>query len=67
MKKIIILDNNSLEVHIFDFDTQAFGGDGEEDIDIQVFYDEVFSFYGIEIKDSECSWMLVDKIKIEIH
>lgn len=62
MEKIIILDNNSMAVHVFPFDTNIYDTE-----DMYQFYDDINDKYSLNLKDSECSWMLVKNLKIEIH
>lgn len=62
MKKIIVLDGENQITHIFDFDDQVF--DEEE---IEVFFQEVHMAFGMPLKESECSWMVVEQVKIEMH
>lgn len=62
MKKIIVLDGETQITHIFDFDDVIF--DEEE---IEVFFQEVHMVFGIGLTEIDCSWMVVDELKIEIH
>lgn len=63
MKKIIILNNASLEVHVFNYDENIW--DSPED-----FISEQFDSRGMPFKDTECSWMLSEEegeLTIVIH
>jgi|LakMenEpi03Aug12_release.lakeMendotaPanAssembly.Ray.scaffolds.fasta_scaffold2911378_2 hypothetical protein len=56
---ITILDYNSGEIHIFNYD----GTMGEDFVDIaQSIEDE----YDIIFRESECSWM-IGELKLQIH
>jgi len=52
--KIIILDFATAEVHIYDYDTNVWE-DAEE------FLEE------LKFSSNECQWMIVEKLKLEIH
>ena len=58
-KKIIILDFSTSEVHVFDFDQQKYE-DGETFMASEEMEDYDF-------KESQCQWMIVDELKLEIH
>lgn len=61
MKKIIILDISTQAVHVLDYDTNIYPGDVEDAlIDIQDAIGEELSF-------GDLSWMIVDKLEIQIH
>ena len=63
MKKIIILDNSTLEVHIYMYDENVW--ESPED-----FINDKYSNDGITFKDSQCSWMLTQdegELSITIH
>lgn len=59
MKKIIILDFASAEVHVFDYDKNIFE-DGEDFI-AQI-NEEGYSF-----SDINCQWMISETMNIQIH
>ena len=56
MKKLIVLDHGESKVHIYNYDENIW--ESPED-----FTDED----GIYLLDSNCEWMLVDKLNIKIH
>ena len=58
-QKIIILDFESGEVHVFPYDRFAYE-DGED-------FFEAINEYGYNFGDSNCQWMIVDELNIEIH
>lgn len=53
MKKIIILDYSTCEVHVFDYDDKIW--ENEED-----FIMSHHSEHGNTFKESQCNWMIVD-------
>lgn len=53
MKKIIILDYSTCEVHVFDYDDKIW--EMEED-----FLAAHHSEHGNTFKESQCNWMIVD-------
>lgn len=62
MKKIIILDFNSTVTHVFDFDENT-----DDSNNIVDFLDGVNNKYDLYLKESECQWMIVEELKLEIH
>ena len=56
MKKLIVLDFTSSEVHIYPYDENIW--ECPED-----FADE----NGITVLDSNCQWMVVDELKLQTH
>lgn len=62
-KKVIILDHNTISVHVFKFDSDIYDED-----DIVRFLDDVNLKYDLNLKEDECSWMFADNsLKIKIH
>jgi len=59
-KKIIILDFSTTEVHVFPYDKNVW--DGGED-----FIEDENENGDIALSLSNCQWMIVDDLKIEIH
>lgn len=53
MKKIIILDYSTCEVHVFDYDDKVWES-GED------FIISHYSEHGNTFKESQCNWMIVD-------
>jgi len=62
MKKIIILDFSTAEVHIFPFDENIYSND-----DIINFFNDMNEEGDYNFKESQCQWMIVDELKLEIH
>lgn len=60
MKKIIILDFSTAEVHIFPYDDNVYS-DGEEFIQRMNDIDELIC------KVQDCQWMITDDLNIQIH
>jgi len=63
MRKIIILDQGSGEVHVFNYDNNIWESP-------ECFLSENFSNEGRPFKESECSWMLTNseqELSITIH
>jgi len=66
MKKIIIMDYSTCEVHIYDYDEKEWE-DGE------TFLTNHYSEHGQTFKESQCEWMIVDleitenRLPIYIH
>lgn len=58
MKKIIILDYSTCEVHVFNYDDKVW--ESEEDFIISH-----YSEHGNTFKESQCNWMIVDLEKTE--
>jgi hypothetical protein len=56
MKKIIILDFRTVEVHIFSYNEHLW----EDCIDF-------IESEEINLNSNDCQWMVVDNLKIEIH
>ena len=59
-KKIIILDFSTAEVHVFPYDKNIWD-DGED------FIEDENENGDIALSLSNCQWMIVDDLKIEIH
>lgn len=59
MKKIIILEFNKGEVHVFPYDESLYG-------DYEEFYVAMIE-EGYDFKDSYCDCMIVDDLNIQIH
>jgi len=65
-KKIVILDYNTSEVHVFNYDDKKY--ENEED-----FLKDHYSEHGNTFKESHCSWMIIDlkenenRLPIYIH
>lgn len=57
-RKIVVLDFSSAEVHVFDVETSSV-----EDFDIIEFYNRVNQEFCLNLKDSECSWMLTNEVE----
>ena len=64
MQKIIILNQQNGSIHVFDFDEDLWD---LNERDIQEFYDYLSFNHGFSFRDSECSYMLVDELSIQIH
>lgn len=62
MKKIIILDFEKGEVHIFNFDRNIFKED-----DIQYYFDVLNDNFNLHLTESNCQWMIVDNLNLKIH
>ena len=58
MKKLIVMDNNSQEVHVYSFDPELDKGYVTENV-------EEF-MRSQNHRPSECNWMLVDKFTLVI-
>jgi hypothetical protein len=56
MKKLIVLDHGTREVHIYNYDENIW--ESPED-----FTDED----GHYLLDSNCEWMVVDELNIKVH
>ena len=59
-KKIIILDFSTAEVHVFPYDENVWD-DGKD------FIEDENENGDIALSLSNCQWMIVDDLKIEIH
>ncbi|MCB5972678.1 hypothetical protein LIT13_06615 [Flavobacterium psychrophilum] len=59
MKKIIILDFSTSEVHVFDFDEKKYKDGGEEFL---IEHNEEFGF-----KESQCQWMISKEFILNEH
>ena len=53
MKKLIVLDQATTKVYIFQFDENIW-----DTAAIQDFFDEVNNRYNLLLKEGECSWMI---------
>lgn len=53
MKKLIVLDQATTKVYIFQFDENIW-----DTTAIQDFFDEVNNRYNLLLKEGECSWMI---------
>lgn len=63
MKKIIILDLSTTSVHVFNYDSNIF--DANVIVD---FFDYINNNYeDINLKESQCSWMIVDTVDIKVY
>jgi hypothetical protein len=60
MKKIIILNFETSEVHVFPYDENLY-------FDYEEFYVAALEDYGLDFKDSYCDCMIVDDLNIQIH
>lgn len=60
MKKIIVLDFLTQEVHTFDYDENKYD-------DIDYFLDDFNEQFDLGIKASNCQFMVVDELKLNIH
>lgn len=56
MKKLIVLDFGTAEVHIYQYDDTIWK-------DAEDFTDDD----GNLVLDSNCQWMIVDELKLQIH
>lgn len=54
MKKLIIMDNSKLEVHVYEV------GEGDND-----HYEDIIITFGFKLQ--EVSWMITDCFKLYIH
>jgi endonuclease IV len=61
-KKIIILDFNSAEVHVFDYTN-----DIRNDLDFKEFLNYLADARGILLRELDCQWMITDNLNIQIH
>lgn len=60
IKKIIILDFETAEIHIFDFDDAIFE-------DFNDFAESINEEFGLNLSESNCEWMIVKELNIQIH
>ena len=60
MKKIIILDFSTAEVHVFPYDVNVW--ENAED-----FFIGLAETTGHYFTESNCQWMIVDELNIQIH
>lgn len=60
MKKIIILDFTTGDVHIFNYDSNIYE-------DFSDFIEFINKEYGLSLKENQCNYMVVDKINMIIH
>ncbi len=60
MKKIIILDFESGEVHVFNYDSNIF----EDFSDFVIVINEE---HDLNLREKNCQWMIVDDLNIQIH
>jgi hypothetical protein len=60
MKKIIILDFESGEVHVFNYDSNIF----EDFSDFVIVINEE---YDLNLREKNCQWMIIDDLNIMIH
>ena len=60
MKKIIILDFESAEVHVFNYDSNIF----EDFSDFVIVINEE---HDLNLREKNCQWMIVDDLNIQIH
>lgn len=66
MKKLVILDLNSVTISIFSIDWIFYTEDG--DFNIVETLDFIESTYGVHFKESEIEWMLADeKLSVTIY
>lgn len=59
--KVIVLDFNTGNVCVLDFDSSKYDSE-----DIATFFDDTNKKHKTHFKESECQWMIVDKLTIEI-
>lgn len=62
IKKIIILDFSTAEVHVFTFDENIYSND-----EIVDFFDAMNEEGDYGFKESQCQWMITNELKLEIH
>lgn len=60
--KIIILNFSTAKVHVFSFDENIYSNDNIID-----FFDVMNEKGDYNFKESQCQWMIVDELKLEIH
>jgi hypothetical protein len=60
MKKIVILDFSTAEVHVFSYDSNVW--DSGED-----FFAGLAETTEHNFSESNCQWMILDELKIQIH
>lgn len=61
-KKIIILDFATAVVHVFTFDENIYSSGAIVD-----FFDAMNEEGDYGLKESQCEWMIVQELKLEIH
>jgi len=61
MNKIIILNFENGEVHIFDYDNKKYEDPSDFFIDINETYKD------IHLRENNCQYMIVEDLTIEIH
>ena len=59
-KKIIILDFATTETHVFDYDEGTFE-------DFYDFIEAVNEEFDLHLSESNCEWMIVKELNIQIH
>lgn len=62
IKKIIILDFEVGEVHVFDFDENIFKGD-----DLQYYLDIINEKFNLHLNENNCQWMIVDNLTLRVY
>jgi len=62
MKKIINLDFETGAVHVFDYDINIYAEKDADDFFIALKDD-----LGYTMNQTNCQWMIVDELNIEIH
>ena len=62
MKKIIILDFSTTDVHIFDFDENCYSND-----DIVQFFEDENEVHDLNLSESNCQWMITGQLNLQIH
>lgn len=59
MNKIIILDFESAETYITDYDNNKYEDFGD-------FIEDFNEEFDLELRETNCQWMIVDKLKLSI-
>lgn len=62
MKKIIILDFETGEVHISDFDSNIYN-----ELEIYDFFEKLNGMKDTDLSENNCQWMIVDKLQLFIE
>jgi hypothetical protein len=62
MKKIIILDFETGDIIIADFDTNIY----DENQNITEFFDALGEVHKLELSESNCQWMIVNSLNLKV-
>lgn len=68
--KLVVFDNSTEDVHVFPYDPSVWGSNtsiDKKDFNVQDFYDAAAKEFEVRLKDSECSYMVVLDLNINIH